>query len=216
MSLMLPPVSATTRVSVAIPPGRSLTTQLKRTMRDAYASARSSTRPSTVTSMLEPQRGTATVLPSRPGMRPASTAARPVAPAPSCTMRSCSTSASTATAMSCSLTVTVSSMRSLMTPKLRAPMQGTARPSASVGPGISTHAGLPASSAARSEAQREGSTAITRTSGRSVLTASRMPAMSPPPPAGTTIASRSPTCSSSSSPTVPAPAMICLSSKPLM
>lgn len=46
------------------------------------------------------------------------------------------------------------------------------------------------------------------TFGCKVLTASATPAMSPPPPVGTTTASMSCTCSTISSPSVPCPAMM--------
>ena len=49
-------------------------------------------------------------------------------------------------------------------------------------------------------------TPITRTSGRTLLIASATPAMSPPPPTGTRMASMSGRCSRSSSPSEPCPA----------
>ena len=74
-----------------------------------------------------------------------------------------------------------------MTSKEVGPTHGTARPSASVGPGTSSSVGSPAARAADRLAQRSGSTPTTLTAGASVLAASRMPASSPPPPAGTTM-----------------------------
>ena len=68
--------------------------------------------------------------------------------------------------------------------------------------------GWPASSAARILAADWGSTPTIRTSGRACLSAADTPAISPPPPIGTNTVPRSGTCSSSSSATVPWPAMI--------
>ena len=63
---------------------------------------------------------------------------------------------------------------------------------------------------------RSGSTPMICTFGLMVFTASAMPAMSPPPPTGTTMASISLASSRISSPTEPAPAMMLKSSNPLM
>mmetsp|Transcript_23 Transcript_23/g.75 ORF Transcript_23/g.75 Transcript_23/m.75 type:complete len:261 (-) Transcript_23:516-1298(-) len=214
MSLTLAPAAASTPVSSAMPPGRSLTRSVRRTSRPSAARPRSITRPSTLTSMLPPQSGTTTRFPLRSGLSsgpPGRRAARPVAPPPSTTIFCPSTSRSTASATSFSSTRTTSSTHRRATAKACGPTCGTARPSASVG-STSAVTGCPARSAAVYEAQRRGSTPTTCTAGLSVLAARAMPAMRPPPPIGTTSTSQSVTCSSISMPSVPVPAMTSTSS----
>mmetsp|Transcript_12799 Transcript_12799/g.30290 ORF Transcript_12799/g.30290 Transcript_12799/m.30290 type:complete len:209 (-) Transcript_12799:566-1192(-) len=206
------------RVSSAMPPGLSLTEATRRTRRPSAARPRSMTRPSTVVSMLPPHSGTSTFLPLRSGRSsgpPGRMAASPAAPPPSTTSFSSSTSRSTARATSLSSTCTTSSTNCRATAKACGPTHGTARPSARVG-ATSTGTGRPASSAAAKEAHRFGSTPMTRIAGLSVLTARATPAISPAPPTGTMIASRSCTFSRASMARVPAPAMISGSSYPLM
>mmetsp|Transcript_17211 Transcript_17211/g.42356 ORF Transcript_17211/g.42356 Transcript_17211/m.42356 type:complete len:417 (-) Transcript_17211:535-1785(-) len=214
--LMDAPTKAMVAHRPAMPPGRSGTTQLKRMRRPSLTRPRSSTLPSVLVSMLPPHRHTTTFLPASSGSLPAMHAAMPAAPAPSCTSFSHSTSRSSATEMSFSLTCARRSTRCRSTSKERGPTVGTARPSARVGPGISTRTGIPAAMAAAMEAQRSGSTPTIITLGLMVLTASAMPAMRPPPPTGTMMASTFFTSSRISSPTLPAPAMMLKSSKPLM
>ncbi len=67
--------------------------------------------------------------------------------------------------------------------------------------------GEPAAIEAATVAIIAGSTAITRASGQSALTAVATPEISPPPPTGTTTCVTSSTCSHSSRPTVPCPAI---------
>ena len=93
---------------------------------------------------------------------------------------------------------------------------GTARPSISVGPGIVTGTTSPASIAAAIDGHRSGSTPMICTRGLIVFTARAMPAINPPPPTGTTMASTFSASSKISRPTLPAPAMMSKSSKPLM
>ena len=84
------------------------------------------------------------------------------------------------------------------------PGQPTAMPSAIVAiPSSAT--GCPAASDAGKAAALSACTPTTRTSGRIDLTASAMPASSPPPPVQTTTVRTSGTCSRISSPTVPWP-----------
>ena len=172
--------------------------------------------PSVFVSMFPPHNRTTTVFPSSSGSFPARHAAIPAAPAPSCTSFSHSTSLNNPTEMSLSLTVTSLSTRGRHTSNDRGPTVGTARPSASVGPGMSNLTTLPAANAAAIEGHRSGSTPMTMTFGLIVFTASATPAMSPPPPTGTTIASTSLMSSRISRPTLPAPAMMLKSSNPLM
>eukprot|EP01137_Pigoraptor_chileana_P027929 Opistho-2@11203 len=214
MSFSETPMLARMPVRRAMPPGRSLTVTTKRHRRPSAAMPRSITRPSTVVSMLPPQRGTITRFPRSSGRSPAMHAARPVAPPPSTTAFSSSTRCSTASAMYFSLTVTIWSTRVLQISNALDPTQGTARPSASVDC-ASMVTGFPAFIAAVRLAHRSGSTPMTLTSGRSVLTARAMPARRPPPPTGTTIASKSSSCSMISSPIVPCPAMMLGWSYPL-
>ena len=74
----------------------------------------------------------------------------------------------------------------------------------------------PASIAAAIEAHLLGSTPMICTSGLIVFTAREIPAINPPPPTGITIASMFSASSRISRPTLPAPAMMLKSSKPLM
>mmetsp|Transcript_18395 Transcript_18395/g.49810 ORF Transcript_18395/g.49810 Transcript_18395/m.49810 type:complete len:215 (+) Transcript_18395:287-931(+) len=210
MSLTEAPSLARMCVSSAMPPGRSLTAIVSRTRRPSAARPRSMTRPSTLTSMLPPHSGTTTFLPFmswRSRGPPGSSAARPVAPPPSTTIFCVSTSRSTARATSFSSMTTTSSTHRRATANACEPTCGTASPSARVG-STDTATGRPASSAAVYDAQRRGSTPMTFTFGLSVFAASAMPAIRPPPPTGTTMASTLGSCSSSSMPMVPVPAMI--------
>mmetsp|Transcript_2278 Transcript_2278/g.8045 ORF Transcript_2278/g.8045 Transcript_2278/m.8045 type:complete len:309 (+) Transcript_2278:1285-2211(+) len=216
MCLMDAPASAMTAQSPAMPPGRSGTTAEKRMRRPSFTRPRSMDEPRVEVSMLPPHSATATFLPSSSGRRPARTAARPAMPAPSCTSFSDSTSFSRATEMSRSDTCTSLSSLPLSVSRDLAPTLGTARPSASVGPGIWTMTGSPAAMAADMDAHRSGSTPMICTSGLRVLIASAAPAMRPPPPTGMTTASTSLTSSRISRPMEPAPARISKSSKPLM
>ena len=184
--------------------------------RPSLTRPRSRTLPRVEVSMLPPHRHTATFFPLSSSTFPASTAARPAAPAPSCTSFSCSTSRRSATEMSFSETVTSLSTRGRSTSNERGPTVGTARPSARVGPGMVTFVALPSRIAAAMLGHRSGSTPMICTFGLMVFTASAMPAMSPPPPTGTTMASISLASSRISSPTEPAPAMMLKSSNPLM
>mmetsp|Transcript_11976 Transcript_11976/g.37908 ORF Transcript_11976/g.37908 Transcript_11976/m.37908 type:complete len:270 (+) Transcript_11976:352-1161(+) len=216
MSRIDAPFAAITALRPAMPPGRSEMVATNLTIRPSAARPRSSTRPSTVVSMLPPQSGSTMRLPCTRSCRgpPGSTAARPTAPPPSMTIFSVSISLSIAMAICRSFTETVSLTMSLATSNALAPTFGTARPSASVGRvGVST--GVPARRAAWKEAQRSGSTPSTWQLGRTVLSASATPAISPAPPTGTMQKSMSSTCSSTSRPSVPAPAMMSGWSKPL-
>ena len=79
---------------------------------------------------------------------------------------------------------------------------------------MGTSTGWPAASAALKAGAAAGSTATIRMSGRSAFVATQTPASSPVPPVGTTIASTSGACSSTSSAIVPCPAITRGSSKP--
>mmetsp|Transcript_6188 Transcript_6188/g.22649 ORF Transcript_6188/g.22649 Transcript_6188/m.22649 type:complete len:225 (-) Transcript_6188:885-1559(-) len=195
-----------TAVRPAIPPGRSGTTTENRHRRPSFTSPRSSVFPSVFVSMFPPHNRTTTVFPSSSGSFPARHAAIPAAPAPSCTSFSHSTSLNNPTEMSLSLTVTSLSTRGRHTSNDRGPTVGTARPSASVGPGMSNLTTLPAANAAAIEGHRSGSTPMTMTFGLIVFTASATPAMSPPPPTGTNTISSFGSCRTISNPTVPCPA----------
>ena len=70
----------------------------------------------------------------------------------------------------------------------------------------------PASSARRMPGAPSGSTPTTRMPGRRAVAATAMPAMSPPPPTGTTMRSTSGRSSRISTATVPWPAIIASSS----
>ena len=199
----------------ASPPGRSLIVAANWTRRPSTASECSITRASTSGSMLPPQRSNTTRLPLSSGSSPESSAASAVAPAPSTTPCCISTSRRIASEMSSSLTITMRSTRVLANSKARPPTSGTARPSASVG-SITIRVGFPVRNASAKLAARCGSTPITRTLGFVSLSAILTPAINPPPPTGTITASRSGTSSMSSSPIVPAPAMIAGSLKPWM
>mmetsp|Transcript_9339 Transcript_9339/g.22111 ORF Transcript_9339/g.22111 Transcript_9339/m.22111 type:complete len:226 (+) Transcript_9339:1223-1900(+) len=120
-----------------------------------------------------------------------------------------------ANAISCSPTCSMSSAYSRATKNALPPTVGTAKPSASVGV-VGAATGSPASSAARKEAHRLGSTPITRHVGFSVLMARAEPARRPAPPQGITTKSASGNCSRISRPIVPAPATISGSSYPLI
>mmetsp|Transcript_18485 Transcript_18485/g.60505 ORF Transcript_18485/g.60505 Transcript_18485/m.60505 type:complete len:264 (+) Transcript_18485:553-1344(+) len=218
ISLTLAPRLASTRVKSASPPGRSLTAELMRSIRQSADRPRSMTRPRIVVSMLPPQRGTRTFLPlsrGRSSAAPGSSAARPAAPPPSTTAFCISTSRSIASESSRSVTWTTSSTQWRATSKAWGPTCGTARPSASVD-ATGAMTGRPALSAAVKEAHRSGSTPRTVMVGLRVLAARATPAMSPAPPTGTKMKSASGTCSSISMPSVPAPATISGSSYPLM
>ena len=173
------------------------------------------TRLNTNGSMLPPQRTNATRLPFSESNLPARNAASGAAPAPSTTPFSNSAKRRMASAMAFSSTATHSSTRVRAMSKLRAPTSGTARPSASVATD-ETRTGLPAAIAAAKLAHRDGSTPTIFTCGASSLVAKAIPAIKPAPPIGTTMASRSGTCSRISRPTVPCPATIAASLKPLM
>mmetsp|Transcript_4360 Transcript_4360/g.13153 ORF Transcript_4360/g.13153 Transcript_4360/m.13153 type:complete len:375 (+) Transcript_4360:278-1402(+) len=184
MSLTLAPAAASTPVSSAMPPGRSLTRSVRRTSRPSAARPRSMTRPSTLTSMLPPQSGTTTRFPLRSGRSsgpPGRRAARPVAPPPSTTIFCPSTSRSTASATSFSSTRTTSSTHRRATAKACGPTCGTARPSASVG-STSAVTGCPARSAAVYEAHRRGSTPTT--CGRLTARGVKRRCSQPPPAVG--------------------------------
>ena len=96
--------------------------------------------------------------------------------------------------------------------KVTSPARRTAMPSAMVASAAMV-TGAPASRARSMEGRRSGSTPTTRILGLVSLSAQAMPAMRPPPPMGTTTASMSGTCSSSSRPMVPWPEMTSGSSK---
>jgi hypothetical protein len=85
------------------------------------------------------------------------------------------------------------------------------RASAIVGPGT-IDTGPPCSRASCIADASSGSTPIIRTCGRSSFTAVAIPEISPPPPIGTITTSSSGTWSTSSSPTVPWPAITIASS----
>mmetsp|Transcript_25236 Transcript_25236/g.60728 ORF Transcript_25236/g.60728 Transcript_25236/m.60728 type:complete len:208 (+) Transcript_25236:567-1190(+) len=207
MSLIEAPCFARRDVIPLMPPGLSLTVETNRKSLPSAASPRSITRPSTVMSIFPPQRGRTTFLPFRSGHSFCNNAANPVAPPPSTTHFSISVSLSTAKAMLCSSTHITLSTRSRAVSNALSPILGTARPSANVAPAVPSTT-LPALSESVYDAQSFGSTPITCTSGLSVFMTTAMPAISPAPPTGTTMASRSGTCSNASQPTVPAPAII--------
>mmetsp|Transcript_11876 Transcript_11876/g.40502 ORF Transcript_11876/g.40502 Transcript_11876/m.40502 type:complete len:205 (+) Transcript_11876:598-1212(+) len=186
MSRMEAPSSVSRVLRPEMPPGRSEMVATNLTRRPSAARPRSSTRPSTVVSMLPPQSGSTTRLPCTVEWRgpPGRMAARPTAPPPSTTCFSDSTSRSMAMAICRSFTVTTSLTMSRATLKALAPTLGTARPSASVGD-VGAETGSPALMAARKDAQRSGSTPSTVQDGRTVCRARAIPAMRPPPPTGT-------------------------------
>mmetsp|Transcript_53453 Transcript_53453/g.78245 ORF Transcript_53453/g.78245 Transcript_53453/m.78245 type:complete len:213 (-) Transcript_53453:941-1579(-) len=200
--------------NAASPPGLSVTVAANRISRRSAARPLSMTRPSMVISMFPPHSGIAILLPLSSGMSrgpPGNSAARPAAPPPSTTAFSCSRQRSTASARYFSLTVTTLSTYLRATSKECGPTHGTANPSPRVGMTV-TATGLPAARARVYDAQYSGSTPIIMQLGRRVLMASAMPAISPAPPTGITTTSKSGTCSTISSPHVPAPAMMAGSS----
>ena len=87
---------------------------------------------------------------------------------------------------------------------MRVPATGTAMPSATVVPPDARSRPVVAASI---DGHRSLCTPTTTTSGRRALAATAIPATSPPPPTGTTSASRSGWSASSSRATVPCPAM---------
>mmetsp|Transcript_12516 Transcript_12516/g.39556 ORF Transcript_12516/g.39556 Transcript_12516/m.39556 type:complete len:259 (-) Transcript_12516:673-1449(-) len=213
-SLTDTPWLASRPVRCAREPGVSLICAVKVHRRPSTARPRSRTRPRMGVSMLPPHKMVTTFLPLSSGKVPARRAAMPSTPAPSTTIFCSSTMRKIARAIQRSDTQRTSSTNSRTSSKALAPTVGTARPSASVGP-MRTSVGSPAASAAVMDAQVFGSTPYTLHSGRSDLTDSAMPAMRPPPPTGTTMASTLGTCDRISMPMVPAPAIILGSSKPL-
>ena len=152
--------------------------------------------------MFPPER-TATTGPLPP-TRSASSAATGAAPAPSTTSFVRSSRRTIAWLISSSLTTTMSSSTSRRIDEVSSPGCLTAIPSAIVKPPTSR----PASGANAADC-----TPTSRAFGFAALIASAMPDASPPPPIGMITVSRSGTCSSSSSPIVPWPAITCSSSK---
>ena len=97
-----------------------------------------------------------------------------------------------ASTISASLTVTTSSTSARMTSQVSSPAMVTCWPSAIVwGTSIDTRS--PARSERATSSPASGSTPTTRACGASALTAVATPAISPPPPTGTTTVSRSST-----------------------
>ncbi len=169
-------------------------------------------RDSNVTSMLPPHTSTAVRIPGDSVVRRCSSAARPVAPAPSASVFSRSSRTRMAAAISSSSTVTISSTYFCTSGSVFDPARRTAMPSLMV-VAASIVTGAPASSAACMLGRRDVCTPTTRTSGFRDLMAQAMPPMSPPPPTGTTTASKPSTCSNISSPMVPCPAITSASLK---
>src|SRR5579875_2857290 len=146
--------------------------------------------------------------PARPlaSTLPARSAATPTAPLGSATTLSRSNRNAIASTISSSLTVTTSSTRSRLTSNVSSPGSAACNPSAIVR-GTSIRMRRPASSERRVSSPASGSTPTTRIPGRSAFAAVEQPAISPPPPIGTTSRSRSGTSRRSSSATVPWPAI---------
>ena len=111
MSLMETPQVVRSLANSAIPPGRSLTVTVNLTRRPSAANPRSKHRPRMVVSIFPPQSGMTTFFPVNSGKSPARTAATPVAPPPSTTAFSISTSRKIEMAIHSSDTVTSLSMR---------------------------------------------------------------------------------------------------------
>jgi hypothetical protein len=133
------------------------------------------------------------------------TAASAAAPAGSTTSLARSSASSSARDSASSSTMTTSSTRSRTSANGRSPGQPTAMPSAIVVISASG-TGRPAASDGRKVSAPAACAATTRACGRSALTATAIPATSPPPPVHTTTVLTSGHCSTSSSPTVPCPA----------
>mmetsp|Transcript_17125 Transcript_17125/g.46360 ORF Transcript_17125/g.46360 Transcript_17125/m.46360 type:complete len:205 (+) Transcript_17125:322-936(+) len=186
MSRMDAPLEDIISLRLEMPPGLSEMVATNLTSLPSAANPLSSTRPSTVVSMLPPHKGSTTRLPCTWRWRgpPGRMAARPTAPPPSTTDFSVSTRRSMAMAICLSSTDTVWCTRSFAMSNAFEPTLGTAKPSASVGRvGVST--GSPAASAAWKDEQRSGSTPRTCVLGLTVCRARATPAMRPPPPTGT-------------------------------
>ena len=155
--------------------------------------------------MLPPESTATTGVPKCCGW--SSTAATAAAPAGSTTSLARSTRASTARDSESSETVSISSTWSRTAANGRSPGRPTAMPSAIVFIEGSC-CGRPASSEGGYAAAPAACTPTTRTSGRLALTAIATPASRPPPPVGTITVCTSGACSSTSSPSVPAPLMM--------
>ena len=106
-----------------------------------------------------------------------------------------------------SSTRTTSSTKRRQTLKLYSIAYGAPRLSATVST-RSNASGAPEAKLRYSASAPNGSTPYTAQCGLSCLTAAAMPAHKPPPPTGTTTASRAGTCAISSSPTVPVPCAV--------
>ncbi len=157
--------------------------------------------------MLPPESTTATRRPATSGTWPPSSAATPTAPAPSTTSFCRSRSSAMASTISSSVTATISCTCRWTSGKVSSPGRLTAMPSAIVC--ARTAASIcPCCTDRTNAAQPVAWTPTTRTPGSSAVSASAEPASRPPPPHGTTTRSTSGTCSASSSPTVPCPAMM--------
>ncbi len=159
-----------------------------------------------------PPERTTTTRPFPGGFSPSKSAAAPAAPAASTTSFDFSIRVTMARAMASSVTVTTSSTSPFMTSKGRSPTMGTAMPSAKVA-GFVTRTRSPLRKDSAAEAHPSAWTPTTRVFGLSALTATAMPATSPPPPTGTITSSTGPPASRTiSSPTVPCPAITASSS----
>ncbi|KRY08130.1 Protein AAR2 -like protein, partial [Trichinella patagoniensis] len=168
---------AKTVVSFCSPPVRSLMLTTNRTRRPSNAIARRKLWQRTVVSMLPPLNTMTIFLPFSSGSKPEINAAKPAAPEPS--------------------TINFSVSNSPLQPNV-----GTAKPSASVGRRV-TVVGFPAFIDSLKVWQLSAIAPTTCTDGRKDLTAKATPLIRPPPPTGTTIASKLPTCSTTSNPMVP-------------
>ncbi|KRY56555.1 Protein AAR2 -like protein [Trichinella britovi] len=164
-------------VSFCSPPVRSLMLTTNRTRRPSSAIARRKLWQRTVVSMLPPLNTMTIFLPFSSGSKPEINAAKPAAPEPS--------------------TINFSVSNSPLQPNV-----GTAKPSASVGRRV-TVVGFPAFIDSLKVWQLSAIAPTTCTDGRKDLTAKATPLIRPPPPTGTTIASKLPTCSTTSNPMVP-------------
>jgi hypothetical protein len=144
--------------------------------------------------------------------RPSISAATVIAPLGSATSLHRSMRWRMARTMASSSTVTTSSRNASWCAKGTVPIRMDISPSAMLCVDGSV-TGSPASRARASFGAPEGSTPITRTAGRSCLTAAATPALNPPPPTGTRTVFTVGMSSTISRPTVPCPAMIRASSK---
>ena len=161
--------------------------------------------------MLPPVKGTSTFLPLSLTV-PLNRAATPTAPAPSTSNLLRSMRSRTAAIISSSFTRTTSSTRRWIIEKVSSPGRFTAIPSAMVAI-VGRVDSSPASREVRQLDAPAACTPMIVILGRSARAAIAIPAMRPPPPMGTTIASASGKSLNISKPSVPCPAITSGSSK---